>query len=226
MEIHAPEHPIHTWREFFIHMGTICLGLLIAIGLEQTVEAIHHHNELRELRESLHQDNEKGITDCDRIDVFIRAANAHSASQAAAARDAFARHQPLVVVPYTDPGNWDLPTNPTWKAAKESGLLTLVPQNEIKVSSEIDQLVDFFNANIPAYDTATSKVSRFETRFRLQTGSTAIPPEELQTYIDLLQDKTDILNFFAIANHELHNANTTVLTGETNLSKVQNAERQ
>lgn len=38
MEVHPPEHPIFTWKQFFSHMAVIVLGLLIAIGLEQTVE--------------------------------------------------------------------------------------------------------------------------------------------------------------------------------------------
>jgi hypothetical protein len=29
--------PPHTWRDFFIHVATIFVGLLIAAGLEQTV---------------------------------------------------------------------------------------------------------------------------------------------------------------------------------------------
>jgi hypothetical protein len=52
VEVHPPEHAIHTWREFLIHMVAIILGLLIAIGLEQSVEAIHNHY----LRTQLEQD--------------------------------------------------------------------------------------------------------------------------------------------------------------------------
>lgn len=44
MEVHPPDHPIHTWRDFFIHIATIVIGLLIAIGLEQTVEWFHHRH--------------------------------------------------------------------------------------------------------------------------------------------------------------------------------------
>lgn len=29
---------IHTWKNFFIHVATICFGLLVAIGLEQSIE--------------------------------------------------------------------------------------------------------------------------------------------------------------------------------------------
>ena len=42
LDIHPPHHAATTSRDFFIHIATITIGLFIAIGLEQTVEAIHH----------------------------------------------------------------------------------------------------------------------------------------------------------------------------------------
>jgi hypothetical protein len=53
LDVHPPHSPTHTWRDFFIHVATICVGLLIAVGLEQTVEAIHHRHLVAEARESL-----------------------------------------------------------------------------------------------------------------------------------------------------------------------------
>src|ERR1017187_10104742 len=35
LDIHPAHHAASTWRDFFIHIATIVLGLLIAIGLEQ-----------------------------------------------------------------------------------------------------------------------------------------------------------------------------------------------
>jgi hypothetical protein len=32
LDIHAPHGGIHTWKDFFIHIATITIGLLIAIG--------------------------------------------------------------------------------------------------------------------------------------------------------------------------------------------------
>lgn len=53
MEVHPPHSPIHTFKDFLIHLLTITIGLLIALGLEATVEAIHHHYQVVEARGSI-----------------------------------------------------------------------------------------------------------------------------------------------------------------------------
>lgn len=40
LDIHKPK-PVHSWREFLSEIGVIVIGVLIALGAEQTVEAIH-----------------------------------------------------------------------------------------------------------------------------------------------------------------------------------------
>ena len=44
LDVHPPHHATHGWRDFFIHIATICVGLLIAVGLEQTVEEVCEGN--------------------------------------------------------------------------------------------------------------------------------------------------------------------------------------
>src|SRR5450631_1599283 len=58
LDVHAPHETVHTWKGFFIHLATIVIGLLIAIGLEQMVEKIHRHFELKETREALQRERE------------------------------------------------------------------------------------------------------------------------------------------------------------------------
>ena len=53
LDVHAPHESIHTLKGFFIHIATIVIGLLIAIGLEQSVEYIHHRHQLQEARREL-----------------------------------------------------------------------------------------------------------------------------------------------------------------------------
>jgi hypothetical protein len=53
LDVHPAHHAASSWREFFIHIATIVLGLLIAVGLEQTVEFFHHRSQGREALEQL-----------------------------------------------------------------------------------------------------------------------------------------------------------------------------
>ena len=45
MHIHLPK-PLHGWREFLGEVGIIVIGVLIALGLEQAVEAWHWHTKV------------------------------------------------------------------------------------------------------------------------------------------------------------------------------------
>src|SRR5882757_3227068 len=53
LDIHPAHHAASTWRDFFIHIATIVIGLLIAIALEQTVEYFHHRHLAHVAREQL-----------------------------------------------------------------------------------------------------------------------------------------------------------------------------
>jgi hypothetical protein len=45
MELHAPGGPVRSLKDFLVHIGVVTLGILIALGLEQLVEA-HHRSQL------------------------------------------------------------------------------------------------------------------------------------------------------------------------------------
>jgi hypothetical protein len=44
MDVHPPHGSIRTWRDFFVHLIIISLGLLIALGLEGVVEWMHNRH--------------------------------------------------------------------------------------------------------------------------------------------------------------------------------------
>lgn len=56
MEVHHQHKPVRNWREFAKEVGIIVLGVVIALGGEQTVEAIHHRSEVREARQALNEE--------------------------------------------------------------------------------------------------------------------------------------------------------------------------
>jgi hypothetical protein len=57
IDIHVPQ-ATHTWKDFWIHLGTITAGLLIAISLEQSVEKLHQLHQRHELEASLRAEGE------------------------------------------------------------------------------------------------------------------------------------------------------------------------
>jgi hypothetical protein len=56
LDVHAPHHPIGGWRDFFIHLITITVGLLIAVGIEGCVELHREHKLVREARETMREE--------------------------------------------------------------------------------------------------------------------------------------------------------------------------
>ena len=52
MHVHLPK-PLHGWREFAGEVGIIVFGVLIALGAEQAIEAIHWHRQVSEFRQTV-----------------------------------------------------------------------------------------------------------------------------------------------------------------------------
>jgi hypothetical protein len=53
LDVHAPHHPIGGWKDFFVHLLTITIGLLIAVGIEGCVELHREHKLVQEARETM-----------------------------------------------------------------------------------------------------------------------------------------------------------------------------
>jgi len=66
VEVHPPHGPIRSVKEFLVHLLAITIGLLIALGLEASVEWVHHRRLVREARENIFQeirDNERNVAE-------------------------------------------------------------------------------------------------------------------------------------------------------------------
>jgi hypothetical protein len=147
MEIHPPQHGIQSWREFLLHMTTIVLGILIAIGLEQTVEWVHHRQERSQLQSELREEAEKNraiITEDLRL-VSTETWTTEAMKTVAASRagtDGRIRLE-LGRVPCTGgslntPGvRYFAPSEAVWTAASESGLTAVIPAPEARVYARL-----------------------------------------------------------------------------------------
>jgi hypothetical protein len=56
LEVHSPHESVHTLKDALIHIAIIVVGLLIAVGLDEIAEHIHHLHQVAETREALRQE--------------------------------------------------------------------------------------------------------------------------------------------------------------------------
>jgi hypothetical protein len=228
MEVHAPEHGIHSWRDFFVHMGTICLGLLIALGLEQAAEAVHRSHQRAELREALDTDSRQSVVDAKRSEHFSEQMIPWLTMRIGQVRTAIATKGviPKSSPPHTD--QFDLVIDPSFQAAKSSGLLALLPQEEIIAYSEADTVIANIKDSYERLGEARSALQQFAFRFRSADGTadySHATPDEQQRYLELLIGQLSGQVNFRFYNQVERGVETALLRGERDLKALQNAER-
>lgn len=129
-DIHSPEGSGHSWKDYFTHISIVVIGLLIALGLDQTVEFFHHRHQAKEARELLKHEADLNAETV-REEVYV--INMH---EDYLFRDliviAHARQHSLVptdrIVLYR-PGTAYLDT--AWQMMRETGTLALLSENQL-----------------------------------------------------------------------------------------------
>ena len=58
MDIHPPEGPTRSLKDFAIHILIVTIGILIALSLEGIIESVHNHNLVAEARVTFHDELE------------------------------------------------------------------------------------------------------------------------------------------------------------------------
>lgn len=120
MEIHTPKHPVHGWRDLLKEVGIIVLGVLIALGAEQSVEALHWRHKVADAEQAMQLE----LRDDDAPQAFTRLAVAKcldlqlDSIQTAIETGRDRRVIATLVRNYTPPARtWD---SEAWKAAVAS----------------------------------------------------------------------------------------------------------
>jgi hypothetical protein len=228
MEIHPPHHTISTWRDFFVHMGTICLGLLIAIGLEQSVEAFHRAQERHELREALDRDSREAIVDAGRSETYADARIAWILARIKEVQAALASHATLAPENPLHTGGFDVAEDPAFQAAKSSGALALLSQEDIRAYSEADWVNVYLLKAYDEYVAAHTNMRKFNIELgplgRAADFSKA-DPAALHDYLGLLTDELMAAMTFRFWSQEVQGIEAALIQGERNLAKLQRAER-
>ena len=230
IDIHPPHKSDHTWKDFFIHIGTIAVGILIAIGLEQTVELIHEHHQRTELRKAANSDARLYLRDVDQN----RDANSRQIEDLTAriqqVRETIAHDHPLPPPAYRPAFPIETIRLGNLAAAKSSGLIHLLSEDEINSTGDAEVAVIKSEAlKEHAQEVATKRVA-FEQRF--QTGFPSGPfdfshiaPAQLDEYLGLLIEervrRTETLAYLEL----MHRSALAYLDGQRDLEKLRAAEQ-
>jgi hypothetical protein len=126
MDVHAPHEPIHTWRDFALHLLIVTIGLFIALSLEALVERIHQHHLLHtaetNLRIELHDNRGYLAGDERHLDQTEAELQKDLATLLARKSNPSAAAEPL-----TFGWVWNGAQDSAWTTARDSGALTLMP---------------------------------------------------------------------------------------------------
>ena len=229
LDVHPAHHAASTWRDFFIHIATIVLGLLIAIGLEQTVEALHRQHERSQIRESLHSESLQIENDTATSEATLAERKEWLQARIGKVQAAVWQRQPLPPPPpHTGATVLVRPDDPLWRSAKTSGLVPLLTEQEVIAYSEIESLAAQMDVSYDRMVVAHSQHMAFDHEFPSLSGSPDLSQaaaEDLRKYLSLLTEEQYAIYYIGLMVAEMQGAEHAILQGNFDLKQIQAAEK-
>jgi hypothetical protein len=187
LDVHAPHQAVHTWKDFFVHIATVVIGLLIAVALEQTVEFFHHRHEVAETRAALREEKQENIA------LFHQNVEGHIGSMADL-------HNNLRIFEYLrdHPGTpqeglpgilyWPLftkrPRNAAWTTAEHTDVLSLMPRAEV---SEIMDGYARLDYAWETYQSVIASLTQCTAYFAQSSDISTLSPAAVVAEIELIK---------------------------------------
>lgn len=185
LDVHPPHHAASTWRDFFIHIATIVVGLLIAVGLEQVVERVHQHYELIDTRAAIEREqhsNDKVYAE-DEYDwrrTFVELKNNLMVLN-------YVRHHPGtpqkalpgVLSWMQSPFKWN---HAVWDAALQKGIVQLMPLQESNLDQEYYGILSAMSEQSLQTWNIINEARAFDL---VEPDPTRLSPEQLNRVIQL-----------------------------------------
>jgi hypothetical protein len=185
LDVHAPHEAVRTWKDFSIHIAAIAVGLLIAIGLEQTVVYFHHRNQVAQTREALRIEREQNhLRLADQLAEFrVRV----PIVQTNLAVFHYLRQHP-------DSAEKDLPGKVSWhnsgalfidyvwQTAEQTGVTSFMNQGEVRRNSELYRRLKICNDDYSAFRAANTEARAYTVD---DADLSHLSPVEIQEQIRL-----------------------------------------
>jgi hypothetical protein len=187
MDVHAPHEPVHTWRDFAIHLLVVTIGLLIALSLEALVEHLHQRHLLHTAEANLHielQNNRNLLAGDER-----QLNHTESELQQDIAILSARKSNPGVTEPLNFDWTWNSVEASAWTTARDSGALTLMPYDTEQAWSVIYGQQGAVNERASVY---IADIYRAQAPTKGRTFAQLTPAEVDQSIVGLQQALADV----------------------------------
>ena len=145
MDVHPAHHAPRTWRDFFVHLVTITIGLFIALTLQAGVESLHHRHLVREARENLRREieiNRKHYAENVQNIEKNRSQLAHDIDHLRDLRSG----KPIEKNDLVWGWAWNGYIDASWKTARETGAVSYMSFDLINAYAQLYLQQDYVNA--------------------------------------------------------------------------------
>jgi hypothetical protein len=212
LDVHASHSAVRTWRDFFIHIATITIGLLIAIALEQWVESLHHIHQRHQLQDDLLEEAKRN-RDILMTDLGLESQAAWFRGLLAATRPIPSTGQSAINLPPTpcipgtlgangtDPAirtKYFAPSDAVWVTARDAGLIIHLPVAEARMYARLAHNYALQATARDRFAFACERIDTLRTRFASST-----PDKTPDTWVMNREQANEVADAAATADTEL-----------------------
>jgi hypothetical protein len=227
MDVHPPQHPLLRWRDFWVHLGTITAGLLIAISLEHTVGAMHRLHQRHVLQHDLHAEAERNeqILAHD-LDVLQRENNYFVALRGNIdALHRGANPASLPQLPARASGDPFLPSAGAWTSARDSSQLDLLPREQASIYEELYAQRDFLQQAVFDWFHSSDEVESFLSNTEAanatsQLNLAQLTPAQQDQYSELLSQQITRIGSILGDLRSYESENAAVIRGISDIDEL------
>jgi hypothetical protein len=187
LDVHPAHSPARTWRDFLVHIATITIGLLIAIGLEQCVESLHHVHQRRQLQRDLLEEARRNrdilTTDLELESQLPWFRNAVAATKLQPpSGQVSVSLPPTPCIPGTIGANgtdaalsskYFAPSDAVWTTARDAGLIIRLPVAEARMYARLAHNYALQEAARDRFAFACERIDSLRTRYATPGASGA-----------------------------------------------------
>jgi hypothetical protein len=152
LDVHAPHHTLHTWKDFLVHIAAIAIGLLLALALEKLAEYVHERGLLTEGRRELAMEVAEN-----RRNLALNVIEASRIQQELDADlkviQALRLHAPVGNAKFDYSVGFHATRDGPWQAVQQNGSLNLMPYEELQTFAWFHGILRSVMESMHAFET-------------------------------------------------------------------------